>query len=378
MSEPLRIALVCPYDWAAHGGVRAHVESLAAYLVERHEVRIVAPASAAVPEAGVGSLVVPVGRPVPLPFNRSVAPVSPSPLAARRTVRALRAFEPDVVHVHEPLVPVVSTAAASLGPRPVVGTFHAWSTADRLYRLAAPVARRVARRLSVRLAVSPAAQTYAGEALGLPLGSFSVVPNGVDIASYASAEPLPELVDRERPLLLFVGRLEPRKGLDVAIRAFLRVRSEHPSVRLCVVGEGPERRRCQDMVPGSVRPDVLFVGAVDEEQKPRYHASADVFLAPNLGGESFGIVLLEAMAAGLPVVASNIPGFRGVVKDARQGRLVPAGDALAVADAVGTLLANRRLRDAMTVEGRRSAARYDWQVVGAEVEEVYRRALAGA
>lgn len=374
----MRIALVCPYDWTNHGGVRSHVESLAAYLDPNHDVRIVAPASGPVPERGVGRHVVAVGRPVSVPFNRSVAPVSPSPLAARRTLRALRDFAPDVVHVHEPLVPVVSAAAAGFGPRPVVGTFHAWSTADRLYRVAAPAARRMARRLAARLAVSPAAQTYAGEALGLPLGTFQVVPNGVDVATFAGAEPLPELLDRERPLLLFVGRLEPRKGLDVAIRAFLRVRAAHPSVRLCVVGEGPERQRCQDMVPSSLRPDVLFVGSVDEAQKARYHASADLFLAPNLGGESFGIVLLEAMAAGLPVVASNIPGFRGVVKDARQGRLVPAGDALAVAEAVGTLLANPRLREAMTTEGRRSAARYDWGVVGAEVEEVYRRVVAGA
>ncbi|MEX0658948.1 MAG: glycosyltransferase family 4 protein [Egibacteraceae bacterium] len=374
----MKVALVCPYDWVCHGGVRAHVESLAAHLTDRHDVRIFAPASGPLDQAGVGPLVTPLGRPIPVRFNRSVAPLSPSPLAARRTVRALRAFDPDVVHVHEPLVPVVSAAAAAFGPRPVVGTFHAWSTADRLYRMAAPVARQLARRLAVRVAVSHSAQTYAGEALGLPLGSFQVVPNGVDVARYADAEPLPDLVDPERPLLLFVGRLEPRKGLDVAIRAFLRLRASHPSVRLCVVGEGPERRRCQEMVPGSLRPDVLFVGAVDEAQKPRYHASADVFVAPNLGGESFGIVLLEAMSAGLPVVASNIPGFRGVVKDARQGRLVPPGDALALADALGTLLANPRLRAAMTAEGRRSTGRYDWKVVGAEVEEVYRQALSEA
>ncbi|HVL98504.1 MAG TPA: glycosyltransferase family 4 protein [Egibacteraceae bacterium] len=369
----MRIALVCPYDWLRHGGVRGHVENLAAHLAPRHTVRILAPASGAVPEEGVGHLVVPVGRPVPVPYNRSVAPVSPSPLAARRTLQALRSFRPDVVHVHEPLVPLVSAAASAFGPAPVVGTFHAWSDADRLYRFVAPVGRRVVRRLAARLAVSPSAQTFVGEALRLPLGSFQVVPNGVDVSAYADAEPFPELADPARPLLLFVGRLEPRKGLDVAIRAFLRVHAADPSVRLCVVGEGPERRRCQDMVPGSLRPHVLFVGAVPEAEKPRYLASADVLIAPNRGGESFGIVLLEAMAAGLPVVASNIPGFRGVVKDARQGRLVPPGDALAVADAVGTLLANAHLRRAMAAEGRRTAARYDLPVVGAEVEAVYRR-----
>lgn len=371
----MKVALVCPYDWMRHGGVRAHVASLAASLVARHDVRIIAPASQPVPAEGLGRHVIPVGRPVPVPYNQSVAPVAPSPLAARRTVAALRGFSPDVVHVHEPLAPLVSISAAAFGPRPVVGTFHAWSDSARVYRAVAPVARRVIGRLTARLAVSPAAQAYAGEALGLPLGSLQVIPNGVDVRAFADAESLPELVDPERPLLLFVGRLEPRKGLDVAIRAFLRVRAARPGVRLCVVGEGPERQRCQDMVPGSLRPDVLFVGSVDDEQKARYHASADVFVAPNRGGESFGIVLLEAMAAGLPVVASNIPGFRGVVKDARQGLLVPPGDALAMAEAIGTLLANARLRRAMAREGRRTADRYDWAVVGAEVEEVYRRVV---
>lgn len=367
---------MCPYDWSRHGGVRAHVAQLAEQLMARHDVRIVAPASAAVPEAGVGGLLVPVGRPVPVPFNRSVAPVALTPLTVRRTVAALRDFAPDVVHVHEPVTPLVSAAATAFGPTPIVGTFHAWSDTDRIYRLVSPVVRRAVNRLAVRLAVSPAAQAYAGEALGLPLGGFQVLPNGVDVATYAAAEPLEDLVDAERPLLLFVGRLERRKGLDVAIRAFLRVRASHPGVRLCVVGEGPERQRCQEMVPDSLRPDVLFVGAVGEADKARYHASADVFLAPNHGGESFGIVLLEAMAAGLPVVASAIPGFRGVMQDTRQGRLTPPGDAFAVAEAVSTLLANPRLRAAMAEEGRRTAARYDWSVLAADVEDVYATAIA--
>jgi phosphatidyl-myo-inositol alpha-mannosyltransferase len=192
---------------------------------------------------------------------------------------------------------------------------------------------------------------------------------------YVAAKPLPELADPERPLLLFVGRLEPRKGLDVAIRAFLRLRASSPRVRLCVVGDGRERSRCQEMVPPSLRPDVLFVGRVDDAELPRYHASADIFLAPATSGESFGIVLLEAMAAGLPIVASDLPGYRTVAKDGRQGRLVPPGDAFALADAAGTLLANPALRRAMAAEGRRTAADYDWPVVGRKVVEVYRSVL---
>ncbi|MPZ72830.1 MAG: glycosyltransferase [Nitriliruptorales bacterium] len=371
----VKIALVCPYDWAKHGGVRAHVAALADFLIANHDVRVFAPASSVLARSGADRVVQVVGRPLSVPYNRSVAPVALSPWVVRRTSQALHEFEPHVVHVHEPAAPMVAAAAAGFGPKPIVGTFHTWSHRDRAYRLVAPVARRIAERLDARVAVSPAAQRFAAEALHLPLGSFRVIPNGVAVAAYAGAEPIPELVDPQRPLLLFVGRLESRKGLDVLVRSFLRLRTTMPRVRLCVVGEGPERERCQQMVPPSIRPDVLFVGAVAEHEKPRYYASADVFVAPNTGGESFGIVLLEAMAAGLPIVGSDIPGFRTVMKDGRQGRLVAPGNAFALADAIGTILSNSRLGAAMADEGRRTAAHYDWPVVGRRVEELYRHVL---
>jgi phosphatidylinositol alpha-mannosyltransferase len=371
----VKIALVCPYDWAKHGGVKAHVAALVDYLIDDHDVRVFAPTSTAPSRHGADRVVQTVGRPLSVPYNRSVAPVALSPWVVRRTSRALHDFDPHVVHVHEPAAPMVAAAAAAFGPRPIVGTFHTWSQRDRVYRIVAPVARRIAARLDAMVAVSPAAQQFAAEALHLPLGSFRVIPNGVPVASYAKAEPIPHLLDPDRPLLLFVGRLETRKGLDVLIRAFLRLRTTMPSVRLCVVGEGPERERCQQMVPPSIRPDVLFVGAVEEAEKPRYHASADVFVAPNTGGESFGIVLLEAMAAGLPIVASDIPGFRTVMKDGRQGRMVAPANAFALADAIATVLSNRRLGAAMADEGRRTAEEYDWSVVGRRIEQLYRHVL---
>jgi phosphatidylinositol alpha-mannosyltransferase len=176
-------------------------------------------------------------------------------------------------------------------------------------------------------------------------------------------------------LLLFVGRLEPRKGLDVLIRAWLRLRAKRLRVRLCVVGEGPERDRCQSMIPPSLRPEVLFVGAVDEAEKARYHASADIYVAPNIGGESFGIVLLEAMAAGLSVVASDIPGFRSVLSDGVQGRLSPPGDAQALAATLDAMLSNEKLRQAMAAEGRRCAQGYDWSVVTAQVVATYHQVV---
>jgi phosphatidylinositol alpha-mannosyltransferase len=240
-----------------------------------------------------------------------------------------------------------------------------------MYRLVAPFGRFVSRRLDARVAVSPAAQVYAAEALGVPIGTFRVIPNGIDVERYVAAPPLDALRDPARPLLLFVGRLEQRKGLDVLVRAFLRVRAAVPSVRLCVVGEGAQRTRCQQMIPSSIRHDALFVGHVDEAEKPRYFASADMFIAPNVGGESFGIVLLEAMAAGVPIVASDIPGFRSVLRDGRQGRLVPPGDTSALADTMTTLLSNDKLRRAMAREGQRHAGEYDWHRVAADLEALY-------
>lgn len=372
----MRIALVCPYDWSRPGGVRAHVDHLARWLAGAggHDVRVFAPASA--PPDKEGPPVVALGRPVPVAYNRSVAPVALSPPAARRTVRELRRFAADVVHVHEPLAPVVAVGATAFGPRPVVGTFHAWSSSDRLYRLLSPVTRRVAGRLDARIAVSVAARQFAAHGLGLPPGRWRVIPNGVDAAAFASATALPELADPDRPLLLFVGRLEPRKGLDVLIRAFLRLRASRPRLRLCVVGDGPERTRCQELIPPSIRPDALFVGSVAAAELPRYHASADVFVAPATGGESFGIVLLEAMASGLPVVASDIPGYRTVMTDGRQGRVVRAGDALALSEAVEDLLANARLRAAMAAQGRQTAQAHDWPVVGRRIERVYAEVVA--
>lgn len=372
----MRIALVCPYDWSRPGGVQAHVAGLAGHLATRHQVRVVAPSSE--PETDDPWLV-PVGRPVPVPFNQSRAPVALSPTAWLRTRRMLAGLVPDVVHVHEPLAPLVSTAATTAAGRPgfppVVGTFHSWSDRNRLYRLGGPLGRRALARLAAATAVSPAARDYAAGVLGVAPERLTVVPNGVDARFYHDAVPFPDLVDRDRPLLLFVGRLEPRKGCELAVRAFLQARRRRPGVRLCVVGDGSQRRHCEELVPAEARGDVSFVGSVTESDKARFYASADLLVAPNLGGESFGIVLLEAMAAGLPVVASDIPGFRTLAADGSHGYLVPPGDGTALAEAVERVLADPVRAAGMAAECRRTAETYAWPRVGARMENLY-RALA--
>ena len=368
----MKVALVCPYDWSKPGGVKAHVANLAEYLLERHEVRIYAPASAPLRGKGLDRHVHAVGRPVPIRYNESVAPVGLNPRVIWRMKHLLNEYNPHVTHIHEPLAPWVSMAATVAGPMPKVGTFHAWSSTDRIYRAMSPFIRKIVSDLKVRVAVSPSAQSFAAQAMGLPAGDFKILPNGVDDARFAGAEPIDDLLDPSRPLLLFVGRLERRKGLETLIKAFLRLRAQGRHLRLCVVGEGPERERCQSLVPPSLRTEVLFVGAVSHNDLPRYHASADVFVSPAVGGESFGIVLLEGMAAGLPVVASDIPGYRTVMTDGVQGRMVRPDDAVALADALEALLANDKLRKAMAAEGLRTSAEYAWPVVGAKVEELYR------
>lgn len=316
--------------------------------------------------------IIAVGGSIRIPFNDSRAPIAVAPSAVRRALAAIDRFRPDVVHVHEPAAPLLSLAVCLRGPRPLVGTFHAWSDSDRLYRIARPVVRAGVDRLSAKLAVSAAAIRYHAGALALPEGTFREVPNGVDVARFADAEELRELTDVGAERLLFVGRLEPRKGLEQLIHAFIHLKAQRPTVRLLVVGDGPERSRCQNLLPSTLRSDVLFLGQVPPEDLPRFYASADVFVSPALGGESFGIVLLEAMASGLPVVASAIPGYRSVVRDGIEGRLVPPGDARALASALGSVLENAALRQAMAEEGRRTVSRYDWAVVAERTREIYR------
>lgn len=358
---------MCPYDLGRPGGVQDHVLRLAAELrTVGDEVRTVGPGRADGEHVDVGGA-------VGLPFNGSVAPVALRPASARRTRDAVRSWRPDVVHVHEPAVPVVGLAATRTAV-PLVTTHHAWAETPGLYGVVGPVLRRVVRRAAVRIAVSPAAAEHHATALGMHATDFRVVPNGVDVARFAGAPPLDRL-QGDGPVLLFVGRLEQRKGLEHAVRAFAHLKSRHPRLRLVVVGDGPERERCQELLPAGLRVDVDMLGRVSDADLPRCYASADVFIAPATGGESFGIVLLEALAAGTAVVASDLPGFRSVVDDGRTARLVPPRDARGLADAVDALLSNDTLRTAQVEAGREAVNEFDWPWVATRIRSIYREAL---
>ena len=357
----MRVALACPYAWDAPGGVQVHVRQLAAALRERgHQTLILAPARGRAAEAGVEV----VGRAVGVPFNGSIAPICPDPRSRRVIRRALGRFRPDVVHVHEPSAPSTGMFAALVATCPVVATFHAYSEGSRALTVIGPVLRRMWSRLAIRLAVSEAAAEFARRQVR---GEVRVIPNGADVELFSAASPS-DLPPGRR--LLFVNRLEPRKGFGVAIRAFNLVAQEMPEALLVVAGDGPERA-VVDELPPQARSRVHMLGSVPHRDLPPFHAACEVFLGPAVGGESFGIVLVEAMAAGLPVVASDIPGYREVVRDGVDGILVPPRHPGELAAAALRVLRDPALAERLRKAGKERANDYRWESVAARIEDAY-------
>lgn len=364
----MRIALVCPYAWDDPGGVQTHVRELGERLLARgHAVVGLAPVRTRVEQPWVLA----IRRPVDLTYNRSNVPLDPRPWSARQVGRRLRAFGPDVVHLHEPFAPSTTLWALLTSRAPLVGTFHSGAQPARLYDVAGPLLRRLARRLAVRIAVSEAAADVARRRLG---GRFEVVPNGVDVARFAGAAPA-DLGPGTK--LLFVGRLDERKGFAIAADAFGRLAADRPGLRLVVAGDGPERSAAEPL-PAAVRERITFLGPVANEDLPPIHAACDLFVAPNVGGESFGIVLVEAMAAGLPVVATAIPGFTEVVRDGADGLLVPPRDPDATAASIARVLDDPAFAARLAASGRERARAYSWDAVLPRIEAAYALAAEGS
>jgi phosphatidyl-myo-inositol alpha-mannosyltransferase len=365
---PVRILLVCPYDWEAPGGVQVHVRQLAAELHARgHRTSILAPGSRPSADAGVRI----VGRPVRVPYRGTVAPISFSPGSWRRIRSAMRSFEPDVIHAHEPLTPSTSMLAVLAATAPVVATFHAALDRSRLMEFAEPALRQVSARIDAAVAVSDAAASFLRRVVRVPL---EVVPNGVDVGAFAHpGRPVQGLP--AGPKILWVNRLDPQKGFEIMLRAFEQIASEVGEVHLLVAGDGRDRVLLRSL-PGDLRSRILRLGTVAHEALPRYHAAADVFVSPATGQESFGIVLVEAMAAGVPVVASDIEGYREVVRDGVDGLLVPPNDPNALAAAIRRVLSEPELAAALKAAGRSRAQAFSWQAVAPRLEAVYDRVLS--
>ncbi|MGE5227112.1 MAG: glycosyltransferase family 4 protein [Planctomycetaceae bacterium] len=360
----MRIALACPYAWDDPGGVQVHVRELGGRLRERgHEVLVVAPARRRAEEPWV----VATGSPVDLRYNRSSAPIDPRPWSRGVVRGVLAAFSPDLLHVHEPLTPSTSMWATLEARAPVVATFHSGIDRSRLYDVAAPLLRRVAGRLAIRIAVSRRAEQVASRRIG---GAFEVVPNGVDVGRFAIATPRDLGAGTKA---LFVGRLDERKGFPVAVAAFERLALERTDLRMIVVGDGPQRDAV-GMLPSHLRERVTMLGALPNDELPAVAAACDLYLGPSVGGESFGVVLIEAMAAGLPVVASDVPGYDEVLRDGVDGLLVAPRDPAALASAAARVLDDPALAARFAAAGRERAASYDWEAVVDRLEALYRLA----
>ena len=352
----MRVAQVCPYSLSIPGGVQGQVLGLArAMRALGHHVTVLAPTEGPPPEPGVRSL----GRSVPLAANGSVAPIAPDLACALRTVSALGEHH-DVVHLHEPLVPGPTMTALLYCDDPMVATFHR-SGASSAYSAFAPLVRRWARRLAVRTAVSPEARATAEAALG---GSYELLFNGIELEPFVKATPWPS----SGPTVLFVGRHEERKGLEVLLGAAERLSAD---VRLWVAGDGPETERLRSRYGGDQR--VEWIGRVDDDERAARMKGADVVCAPSLRGESFGVVVLEAMAAGTPVVASDLPGYRNVATDGVDALLVPPGDRDALAGALQRVLGDGALAAGLATAGEARAAELSMEHLAERYTSIYHR-----
>ncbi|MCF2529022.1 glycosyltransferase family 4 protein [Yinghuangia soli] len=370
----MRIGVVCPYSWDVPGGVQYHVRDLANWLIARgHDVSVLAPADDDTP---LPPYVVGAGRAVPVRYNGSVARLNFGFLSAARVRRWIHDGDFDVLHIHEPATPSLSLLACWSASGPVVATFHTSNPRSRAMIAAYPILQPALEKISARIAVSEYARRTLVEHLG---GDAVVIPNGVEVAFFADAAPDPAWQGTAvAPTLGFIGRIdEPRKGLPVLMAAFPKIAAAFPGVRLLVAGRGDAEEAAEDL-PDALRGQVTFLGMISDAEKARLLRSVDVYVAPNTGGESFGIILVEAMSAGAPVLASDLDAFRQVLDGGRAGELFDNEDADALADAAITLLRNPARRTELRDIGSRHVRRYDWETVGADILGVYETVTAGA
>jgi phosphatidyl-myo-inositol alpha-mannosyltransferase len=371
----MRIGLVSPYAWTVPGGVNNHVMSLVRHLeLAGDQVYVIAPAG----DLGRSQTPIPTnfisaGKAFPVPANGSVAYVNGSFFMLGRMNRILTPLDLDVVHVHEPTIPAVGAAATMMAKVPVVATFHAAGAAAAFYLRWRPLAERILSSITVRIVVS---ETARQTVIGFSPGEYRVIPNGIDIDRYTAARDGEKVPGR----ILFIGRPEPRKGLPALLEAFQGLRRRMPQATLVLAGPTPDELQSlaarERKTPRRSLEGVTALGRVSHEVKIREMAAAEVLCAPSNGGESFGIVLIEAMAAGLPVVASDIPGYRAVLAEGSAGVLVPPNDPAALENALHTALCSPELRQDLTLSGIARSERYSWDRLVHQVMEAYRDAVA--
>lgn len=376
----MRVGIVSPYSWTVPGGVNHHIEHLSAELEERgHEPWIIAPVGALTPARRqvdshrhtMAERFIPMGSGVPIPTNGSMAYVNVSPQIVARMDRAVRYGRFDVLHVHEPCTPAVSMMAVLMAASPVVGTFHAALDASGYYDSMRWLVSLLMKRVDVRVAVSEAARAFPQSRFP---GEYRIIPNGVPVEMYQRAVGAPKVSGR----ILFIGRAERRKGLGVLLQAFTLLRERLPQATLVVAGATRRQMLETDRNGMGLPVDMTGVealGWVDDEEKIDQMAAAEIVCAPSLAAESFGIVLAEAMAAGVPVVGSDLPGYRAVLRDGAAGRLTPPGNPVALADALYDLLQHEGERRRLSEAGRAAAAELSWCRITDSIVKAYADAI---
>jgi phosphatidylinositol alpha-mannosyltransferase len=371
----VKIGLVSPYDYSFPSGVVNHIAYLAHnFMQSGHKVKIIAP----FPKGGTRYFeeeVTPIGKPLPVPFGGSIARVPVSPWLPTQIGEILAKEEFDILHLHEPFAPMVCLSALLKSNCINVGTFHACLNKPRTYWVGKYIFRRWLSKLHGKIAVSKPALEYVNRHLP---GDYRIIPNGIDTEHFRFDGPSRKEFADGKINILFVGRLERRKGLGYLLNACAKIKRDFTNFRLIVVGPGTIlRTRYEKSIDDmSLTNHVVFTGFVPSAELPSYYRSADIFCAPATGGESFGIVLLEAMSCGKPVIATNIPGYASVLADDDEGLLVPPKDVESLAQALLTLLHDKSLRQKMGNMGKIKADKYSWPNVARQVMDYYNSLLS--
>jgi phosphatidylinositol alpha-mannosyltransferase len=361
----VRVGLACPYTWDVPGGVQVHVRDLAETLLRLgHEVSVITPVD---DEETLPGYAVSAGKAMSVPYNGSVTRILMGPVSAARVRRWVREGEFDVVHAHEPTAPSVSLLACMMASGPLVATYHTSNPRSRILTALQGALQPSLEKVWANIAVSEAARRTIVEHLGV---DAVLVPNGVRVDAFKDATPLPALASPD-PTIVFVGRIdEPRKGLAVLLEALPLIVRAIPDVRVLVAGPGDVDEVGETLTP-LARQHVQLLGLISNEDKPRVFRTADVYVAPNTGQESFGIVLLEAMASHTPVVASDIDAFRRVLDDGRAGRLFVNEDPASLAKVLIEVLTSPQERARLAAAGWAAVQKYDWATVATEIVQVY-------
>ena len=365
----MKIGLISPYDYSSPGGVAVHISCLACCFAKMgHKVKVIAPCLKG-SNNYFGEEVVVIGNPLPVPSGGSIARIALSPWLPIRVKRILDKENFDIIHLHEPLVPMLCSSVLLQSRSINVGTFHACHGKPWEYYIGKPIFMSLLSRLRGRIAVSKPALEFISQHLP---GDYHIIPNGVDIERFSPrVSPRRELADGKLNIL-FVSRLEERKGLDHLLVAYAKVKRRFPNLRLIIVGPGTRLgSKYEKLTEDMHLSDVIFTGFVPGAELPGYYQSADIFCAPATGGESFGLVLLEAMASGKPVIASNIEGYTNLLTHGEEGLLASPRDDDALAEALSALIVDESSRHQMGAKGRAKAEKYDWNDIARQVMDYY-------